>query len=156
MHEIFTEFGDDSIQPQKQESLTERFGRERKEWEEKVKIFSKKLKNIRNVTEVQIDVYSARQEVVDYYHYLLNLIRQKNVEINNKYVKRYDYYVTSHQVRLSPKLIDMNIISDLSNLYSIRDELEIHSKYMAETLKTLDAIVYGIKHRITLQEYTNM
>jgi len=56
---------------QKQDPLELRFKEERKEWTNKIKEMSSKLKNVLEISLLQVDVYTERQRCVDYYHYII-------------------------------------------------------------------------------------
>jgi hypothetical protein len=160
-HPIFSEFN--SIKPhgkpedikadQREETLEERFARERREWEAKIKALSQRLRDIFMVAELQVDIYSARQELVEYYHYLTSLVGKKNAELRRKKRERHEYYTTGYDYKLDKDQKQMYIMTDLEDIYIIRDEIENHQRYISATMNTVDNIIFGIKHRISLEEY---
>lgn len=160
-HPIFSEFSNikpqgnpEDINPEhREETLSERFYRERRDWEEKVKDLAKRIKDLDTIAELQVDVYSARQQLVEYYHYLVSLVGKKNAEIRRKKRERLEYYTTGYDYKLDKDQKQMYIQVDLEDLYIQRDEMENHMKYIGATMNTVDNIIYGIKHRITLEEY---
>jgi hypothetical protein len=42
---------------------------------------------------------------------------------------------------------------DLADLVERREILQNHLDFMRETLRSIDTICYGVKHRIALEEY---
>ena len=160
-HPIFSEFQnitpqgnkDDIKEDHQNETISERFNKERRSWEGKVKELSKRIKNINSIAELQVDVYSARQELVEYYHYLTSLVGKKNAEIRKRKRERIEYYTTGYDFKLDKEQKQMYIMVDLEDLYMQRDEMENHMKYIGSTMGTVDNIIFGIKHRITLEEY---
>lgn len=160
-HPIFSEFENikpvgnpDDIQPEhREETLSERFNRERREWETRVKSMSQRIRDINDIASLQVDVYSSRQELVEYYHYLVSLIATKNRELRKKKRERIEYYTTQFDYKLDKEQKNMYIMVDLEDLYTSRDALENHMKYISATMNTIDNIIFGIKHRITLEEY---
>lgn len=161
-HPIFSEF--QNVSPQgntndvnqggdQNETINERFNKERRQWESKVKDLSKRIKDINTIAELQVDVYSARQELVEYYHYLTSLVGKKNAEIRKRKRERIEYYTTGYDFKLDKEQKQMYIMVDLEDLYMQRDEMENHMKYIGSTMGTVDNIIFGIKHRITLEEY---
>lgn len=160
-HPIFSEFQNikpigspEEIQPtHRDETIQERFGRERREWESKVKDLAKRIKDINDIASLQVDVYSARQQLVEYYHYLVSLISSKNNEIRKRQKERIVYYTKGYDFKLDKEQKNMFIRVDLEELFIIRDEMENHMKYISATMGTIDNIIFGIKHRITLEEY---
>ena len=160
-HPIFSEFQnikpagkpEDIKRDQREETIQERFYRERREWETKVKGLSKRIKDINEIAELQVDVYSSRQELVEYYHYLISLVSAKNAELRKKKRERLEFYTTGYDYKLDKQEKEMYIQVDLEDMYIIRDEMENHMKYISATMNTIDNIIFGIKHRITLEEY---
>jgi len=160
-HPIFSEFQNikptgnpEEINPeQREETLIERFYRERREWETKIKGLASRIKDIDEIASLQVDVYSARQELVEYYHYLVSLIASKNKELRKKKRERIEYYTTGFDYKLDKDQKQMYIMVDLEDLYTSRDALENHMKYIGASMNTVDNIIFGIKHRITLEEY---
>jgi len=160
-HPIFSEFENikpvgnpDDINPdQREETIAERFNRERREWEDKVKGLSKRIRDINSIAELQVDVYSSRQQLVEYYHYLVSLIGQKNNEIRKQQRERMEFYRTGYDYKLDKEQKNLYIRVDLESLFTVRDEMENHMKYISATMSTIDNIIFGIKHRITLEEY---
>jgi len=161
-HPIFSEF--QNVKPQGKpnnlsqdeevhETICERFNKERRQWEGRVRDLSKRIKDINTIAELQVDVYSARQELVEYYHYLVSLVGKKNAEIRKRKKERIEYYTTGYDFKLDKEQKQMYIMVDLEELYFQRDEMENHMKYVGSTMGTIDNIIFGIKHRITLEEY---
>jgi hypothetical protein len=160
-HPIFSEFENikpigspEDIKPEhREETIQDRFYRERREWEAKVKSLSSRIKDINTIASLQVDVYSARQQLVEYYHYLVSLIGGKNAEIRKRQRERLEFYTTGYDFKLDKEQKNMYIRVDLEDLFIIRDEMENHMKYIGSTMGTVDNIIFGIKHRITLEEY---
>jgi hypothetical protein len=156
-HPIFSEFT--NVEPSEEkkgnviETIEERFAIERKQWNARISELAKKIKDINSIASLQVDVYSTRQELVEYYHYLISLISRKNIGIRERKRGRYEFYTNGYDYKLSPSQKEMYIKVDLVELFKVRDELENHSKYIEKTMSTVDNIIFGIKHRISLEEY---
>jgi hypothetical protein len=136
----------------KQESLQARFQSERAEWTEKIKEMSKKLKNVLEISLLQVDVYTERQRCVEYYHYIVSLLIKINKEYRKQYASKYDYYTNQSQIRYPNETTKTNkILTELSDIVNKKEALENHSKFVNATISTLDNIIYGIKSRIDLE-----
>lgn len=135
------------------ESLSQRFLRERKEWKDTVSALSKRIGDIWKLGDLQTDVYSSRQALVEYYHYLISLLGKKNAELRKLKRKKYEFYTDGYHLRLDKDIKMEYIMCDLEDIYHTKEELENHAKFVAETMRTVDNIIFGIKHRITLEEY---
>jgi len=137
---------------QKQDSLELRFKEERIEWSGKIKEMSSKLKNVIEISLLQVDVYTERQRCVDYYHYIISLLIKINKEYRKQYAVKYDYYTSQSQIRYPNESTKVNkILSELGDLVNKKEALENHSKFVSATIATLDNIIYGIKSRIDLE-----
>jgi hypothetical protein len=159
-HPLFSEFDKNKPENIKQEpqepqdeNLSQRFERERLEWTEKITALSKMLKSIDETAELQTEVYSQRQIAVEYYHYIMTLLANKNREYRKKYKERFEFYSNSYDYRVKDEIKSTFIANDLSEIYSIKESLENHMKFMDKTIGTIDNIIFGIKHRISLEEY---
>lgn len=135
-------------------NIYDRFDDERVSWTQIVDDLSKKLKDINNIADLQVNIYSQRQKAVEYYHYLMSLLSKKNKEYRSLYKERFEFYSFKYDyARLKDDVKNSFINNDLSELYSIKEALDNHMKFIDKTISTLDNIIYGIKHRISLEEY---
>ena len=135
-----------------QDSLELRFKKERLEWTEKIKEMSAKLKNVVEISLLQVDIYTERQRCVEYHHYIISLLIKINKEYRKQYAVKYDYYSNQSQIRYPNESTKVNkILSELSDLVNKKEALENHSKFVNATIATLDNIIYGIKSRIDLE-----
>ena len=76
----------------KDESLEERFEKERLDWSSKIDFMSKKLQKVFELNDLMTIVYTERQRLVEYYYYLLSLLSKVNRQYRKEYVIKYEYY----------------------------------------------------------------
>lgn len=130
-----------------------KFQTEREEWSEKIRILSIRMKSIRELAEVQVDLFSDRQILLEY----TAKLNQVTVKLNAKYRKdksdRLKYYSETHQVKYGTNEKNPLIEGDLSVLKERIDTVECQVSFLNETIKTIDFMIYGIKSRISLEEY---
>ena len=122
-------------------------------WTKRIQSLSEKMKNIPELRELMNIVYSERQLCVDYYYTLMNMIAKQNKNYKIKYAKRFNFYKTQSEIRYNSDTQIVNQINaDLSDdLYTL-NLLESHFNFMKESLKSIDAIIFGINNRIKLEE----
>lgn len=129
------------------------FQAEREEWTEKIRTLSVRMKNIRELAEVQIELYSSRQMLLE----LSSKLGQVMVKLNSKYRKdkaeRLKYYSESVQVKYGSNEKTPLIDGDLSELKERMDMVDSQISFFNETMKTVDFMLYGVKDRIKLQEF---
>jgi len=137
----------------KNDLLYSRFSTERTEWTEKISSLSERLKSIYDVAELLTDLYSQRQIAGDYVHELVSHTSRLNRIYRERKRERFLYYTQNFDLRLEkdPKMLFIDV--DLADLVERREILQNHLEFMRETLRSIDTICYGVKHRISLEEY---
>jgi hypothetical protein len=134
-------------------ALSKRFEQERRDWVNKIQEFSDQLKHISQIGELMTDVYSQRQIALEYSHTLMEHLIKLNKIVREKRHERYVYYTYNFDVRLDKDSKESYINNDISYIIEKKDVVQNHFDYMRDTIKTIDNIVFAIKHRISLEEY---
>lgn len=125
-------------------------------WSTIVHDLNSKMKNFADLPDLQNIVYAKRQDVLDYYFNILSKISGLTKEYKKNYSTKYNYYKTQAQIRYSSEAaINAQIDADLKDEKYNIELLDQHAKYMAETLKTIDSIIYAINNRIRIEELIN-
>jgi hypothetical protein len=135
------------------DALAARFRKEREEWISKIQDFSDNLRTVSQIGELMVEVYSQRQIAVEYSHTLMSHIIKINKIYREKKHEKYIYYTQNYDVRLDKDAREGHIGYDLTEIIEKRDMVQNHLEYFRETIKTIDNIIFGIKHRISLEEY---
>ena len=122
-------------------------------WSTIISEFSTKMKKFSDLIVLQNEVYASRQNALDYYFGLLAKISQLSKTYKQQYATIYNQLKTSSQIRYSSEAaINAQIASSLSELTYKSELLENHAKYMQETIKTIDSLIYAITNRIKIEE----
>ena len=137
----------------KNDSLYHRFSTERDDWTNQVKSLAERLKNIYDVGDLLTDLYSQRQIAGDYVHEIASLGSRLNKIYRERKRERYIHYTQNYDLRLDKDPKNMFIEVDLAELVERRELIQNHLEFMRETLRSIDTICYGVKHRIALEEY---
>jgi len=137
----------------KNDGLHARFAKEREEWTTKIQSLTERMKSIYDVAELLTDLYSQRQIAGDYIHELVAHSSKLNRVYRERKRERFLHYTQNYDLRLDkdPKMLFIDV--DLADLVERREILQNHLEYMRETLRSIDTICYGVKHRIALEEY---
>ncbi len=130
-----------------------KFSEERAEWTEKIRTLSVKMRNIRELSEVQVDLYSNRQVLIEYSAKLGQVMTKLNAKHRKDRSERLKYYSENSQVKYGANEKTPLIDGDLSDLKERIDIVENQVSFINETIKTVDHLLYGIKARIALEEY---
>lgn len=148
--------GDDIKQEQKPNneiSLEQKFSIERKSWTDKITYMSKKMKKVLELNELMTYIYSERQLAVEYYHYLMNLLIKINKKYRIEYASKYDFYTNQSQIRYPNESTKVNkVLAEMSEIADIKEKVNNHAKFIDNTIKTIDNIVYAIKYRIEVEQ----
>jgi hypothetical protein len=129
------------------------FTEERAEWTEKVRILSVRMKNIREIPEIQVELYSGRQTALEYAYKLGQILSKLNAKYRNERKLKMEYYTTSSNVKYGANEKTALIEGDLSDIGRKIDTIDNQMKFMNETIKTIDHFIYGIKARISLETF---
>lgn len=122
-------------------------------WSNIVSDMNTKMKNFGDLIDLQNVIYAKRQDAIDYYFGMLSKVSGLSREYKLKYSQKYNFYKTQAQIRYSSESsINAQIDSDLKEEKYQIELLEQHAKYMAETVKTIDNMIYGINNRIRIEE----
>ena len=136
-----------------QENFEDTFTRERTEWTERIRELSIRMKNIREIAEVQVDLYSDRQKLLEYAYKLGQIVSKQNAKYRSDRRTKMVYYSEEHNVRYGSNEKTSLIEGDLSDLKKKIDIVDNHVSFVNETIKTVDHMLYGIKSRISLEEF---
>ena len=140
---------------QKQESQTieEYFYSKQEYWNNIISTLSEKIKDINSVQELMLVVYTYRQNAVDSYHYMLNKLEAQKRVYNIAYANEYNKIKTFAQIRYtSETAINAQIAGNMADTIYTTNLMSNHAKYMLDTIKSLDSIIYGIKNYTELEK----
>ena len=129
------------------------FIRERNEWTERIKLLAVRLKNIKEVAGVQVDLFSYRQILLEYNSSLLQVMTKLNSKLRKDRGDRLKYYSENHQVKYGANEKTPLIDADLSELKERIEIVDTQIGFLNETIKTVDFMLYGVKDRIRVQEF---
>jgi hypothetical protein len=135
------------------QQLIERFKNERKEWTDRIKDMSERLRDIYKVADLQVDIYSYRQVAVEYCHTLQTHLIKVIHTFRARKIERWEHYTRNYDLRMDKDPKELHIFVDISDINERKELLQNHLEFFRETIKTIDTISFGIKHRIQLEEY---
>ena len=133
--------------------FNQKFEVERGEWTEKIRELSIRMKNIRELAEVQVDLYSNRQILLEYSAKLGQVMVKLNAKFRKDRAERLKFYSEKTQVKYGANEKTPLIEGDLSELKERMDIVEGQISFLNETMKTVDHMLYGVRHRIMLEDY---
>jgi hypothetical protein len=132
-----------------------RFIAEREDWKNKIANLSHRMRDIKGIASVQVDLYSERQILIEYQHNLgqvLGRILSKQKKHRKASLKKYS---ENNDIKYGANEKTVLIEGDLSDIAQRIEMIENHRKYVDQTVQTVDHMLYGIKNRIELEKYLN-
>jgi hypothetical protein len=135
------------------ERLFRKFEKERASWTKKIEQMSQQMKDIYNLTDLQIDLYSQRQVALDYSHMLSSHLTRINQQFRSQKIERWEHYTRNYDLRLDKDPKELHIYRDISDIVEKKEYVQNHLDFMRGTVATIDTMCYGLKHRIALEEY---
>ena len=132
----------------------ERFELERSTWSEDVKDIASRFKlAVENMVDVQVDLYSKRQQAVDYTHQLIVLQARLKKAWNTEWKKAYDSILLDQDYRYSEKE-KQKYADEKTSASKLKIEIvQTHIDFFRETTKTIDNMVFGVKHRLEIEDF---
>ena len=144
---------DNNEQNNQPATLEEYIAQHQQQWSNVILEMNNMMKKFADLTDLQMTIYSKRQNALDYYFNLLYQISAMSKEYKKQYAAKYNSYKVNSQIRYnSDTAINAQIASDLADVSYKLTLLENHSKYMQETIKTIDNLIYAISNRIRIEE----
>jgi hypothetical protein len=135
------------------ETISKRFTDEREHWKTTVGEMSDRLRDIYSVAGLLTDLYSQRQIALEYTHTLMSHLIRLNKILRAKRAERFLHYTQNYDLRLDKDPKNLMIDVDLGPIIEQKEMVENHLNYMRETVKTIDTICYGVKYRVSLEEF---
>ena len=150
----------DNLTPEQRVKLLEdTFTQRREYWMNWITEMSKCLKHMDKLADLQVEIYSRRQEALENYHTLSNILAKRTKLYKERCAQIYN---SLRPLKVSPgsttfmygteRAINDQIEAQLSSdKYNI-DLTESQMSYMDGTIKTIDGIIYSINNRIKIEE----
>lgn len=130
-----------------------KFEEESAEWSEKIRVLSIRMKNIKEIAEVQVDLYSNRQVLLEYVTKLGQVLSKLNAKYRKDRAERLKHWSENSQIKYGANEKTPLVEGDLAELKERIDLVDGYISFLNETIKTVDFMLYGIKSRIALEEY---
>lgn len=132
--------------------LHEKFQQQRNNWSGKVREMSRKLRRVGELAELMETIYTDRQEATEYKHYLSVLLIKINKKYRGEFAAKYKHYSWGSQYRFPNEKTKQNqILSEMENLYEMKEAISNHVKFMENTVQTIDNVIFGIKYRLDVE-----
>ena len=139
-------------QMEEKSDLRTEFEKDRIKWKDTILAMANKIRDMNKMTELQVELYSNRQIVLEHSHYLQSLLAKINkVYKKNLGSKTIEYMNGDRKLKMGET--SLLVESAVADQKEQMDLIESQIEYMQETKKNIDNMVFGLGHRIQLEEY---
>ncbi len=141
------------IKEEEKMDLSQSFAKERLEWKNTILRMAGKIKDMHQITDLQVDLYSNRQLCLEHSHYLQSLLAKVNKGYKKSVGSKVNDYKNNHDIKFKMGEANLLVEASTADIKENIDLIQSQINYMQETIKTIDNIIYGIKYRIQIEEY---
>lgn len=141
------------MEEKEKRDIIKQFESERLEWTYRIKNIASRFKIVENLVEVQVDLYSSRQEAVDYIQNLTIILSKLQKKYDTEWKVAYDELSLNQDFRYNDREKARFASEKISNLKINIEILQSHIEYFKETVKTIDNMIFGVKHRIDIEDF---
>lgn len=126
------------------------------EWMRRIKSMNEKFIDLKSLCELTSTLYTERQIALEYNNTIMNKIAELNKRYNEEYARRYNHYKSDSNIYYkSDAAINAQVHSDMRELIYKIELMDKFSKYMMETVHTIDNMIYAIQSRVRMEEIIN-
>lgn len=134
-------------------SYIEKFSLEKNEWTVKITGIASRFKNVEDLVDVQVDLYSERQRATDYIAQLyVTLAKLKKLHLS-EWNKVFNALTNNQDYRYTEKEKQKIADDKVSEIRIKLDMIQNHIDYFNGTVKTIDSMIFGVKHRIEIEDF---
>ena len=80
-------------------TIEEKFKLQRIEYKDKIVQLSKKIRDVKELSDVQVELFSQRQIILEYTHKLIDILCKLNVKMSTNKRSKTDFYMNKSDVR---------------------------------------------------------
>lgn len=136
-----------------EQRIVKQFDSEIVEWTGIITSMSQRMRDIAKCVDVQMDLYDNRHRIVDRKHKLLRDLAKFQKKYKEKYAERLKHYTTGYDRKLTAPEREKMAEADTAHLYYNITLLENHVNQIDQTFKLIENMIFGLQHRIKLEEY---
>lgn len=142
------------VEEQKSLSLNDELAKLQDKWTSNIKDLNDKMKNLPSIDQLMNEIYYKRQEALDLYFGTNRVLSERTRDYKTKAAQIYMALKTG-QANLrftNEQAITLQIEAKLVAEKEILDVMNNFVKFMEETVKTIDNIIFGINQKIKVHE----
>jgi hypothetical protein len=134
------------------EKLEEKLLVDKNSWTSRIKQLVERTREMRNLTECQVDMLSWRQMLIDKIVLLKSTVYKRKAHWDKYHKQKYRGYTIDYDLKLTKDEKISFIDADMAALkFQIR-LIESHIEFYQDSVRTLDNLAFAIRNRIRLSE----
>jgi hypothetical protein len=131
---------------------------DRKKWTATILDMANKFKDMAKMTELQVELYSNRQIVLEHSHYLQSLLARVTKNYRKAVGSKTSEYITGVAKDADGRKLKMGETNALVEASTADNKehielLESQIDFLHDTKKNIDNMIFGLGHRIQFDEY---
>lgn len=134
-------------------SIAEEFEEERKKWKDKVLEMANRVNKLDQVANLQVDLYSSRQIIIERISKLYQYLALYNSVYKTKKKELFLKYTIDSDIKLGQGEKTIMVEGDLADLQKKVNLIEHHIDYYKETVKNLDSMLYGVRNKLQIEQF---
>lgn len=143
---------ENTYQEQQEQTLEQYVLSQQQVWNTRIKDVNSKFKTIPALQEGLSEIYSLRQDLEEYHKQILYKCAGLSRDYKKKYAELYNSLKVNAQIKYnSDAAINAQIAGHLADFLYTMDLMNNHANFVEESLKTVDSLIFGIKHRIDIE-----
>lgn len=153
MSNLLDEESQEEVSSDKKREFTEIFQDERETWTKLVKEIASRFKGVEILAEVQVDLYSRRQQAIEHQFKLIAIHNRLKKAYSVEYKAAFEKAGVNEDARYSEKeKIKFAEAATSATKFKI-DTVSSQIEFFRETVKTIDNMIFGVKHRIEIENF---
>ncbi len=143
---------ENAYQEQQEQTLEQYVLSQQQVWNTRIKDVNSKFKTIPALQEGLSEIYSLRQDLEEYHKQILYKCAGLSRDYKKRYAELYNSFKVNAQIKYnSDSAINAQIAAQLADFVYTMDLMSNHANFIEESLKTVDSLIFGIKHRIDIE-----
>lgn len=134
------------------EELAMKFKEERKKYSLEIRSGVELMYNIKNIKEVQVKFLSLRQRILEDNHTLLEHLRSANKKLREVKSKEWERISKSLAERYQAHEKKVLVEGKTTEIQDTVELIEDQVSFYAESIKTVDNVLFGLKTRIDVEK----
>jgi hypothetical protein len=142
-------------QEQQDENLEDKFLKKQEEVTNEIVKLNENLKDGVSMHDLLNVIYGVRQRHVEYHHTLMGLMAKLSTKYKKRHAELFNFYKTQSQIKYTDTAINIQCDACLSDMLQNSALLNTHIKFMEQSIKTIDHMIYGVSQKIELLKLMN-